>query len=67
MPNESKTPESAHHTNFIRQAIERDLEAGKYTSRKWGGDPGPASKHANAPTDNALPRCVGLTPIKHLS
>ena len=54
MANDSKTPpEGAHHTNFIRQHIERDLAEGKYASRKWGGKPGPASTHANAPADAA--------------
>jgi glutaminyl-tRNA synthetase len=53
MPNDSKTPESAHLTNFIRQAIERDLASGKYADRKWGGHPGPLPVHANAPKDPA--------------
>ena len=53
MPNDSKTPESAHLTNFIRQAIERDLASGKYAERKWGGHPGPLPVHANAPKDPA--------------
>ena len=53
MPNDSKTPEGAHLTNFIRQAIERDLAAGKYAERKWGGHPGPLPVHANAPKDPA--------------
>ncbi len=52
--NDTKTPpEGAHVTNFIRQHIERDLAQGKYASRKWGGEPGPASKHAAAPADPA--------------
>jgi glutaminyl-tRNA synthetase len=54
MPNDTRTPpESAHITNFIRQAIEKDLAAGKYAQRKWGGEPGPAAKHAAAPLDPA--------------
>ncbi|HEV8407487.1 MAG TPA: glutamate--tRNA ligase family protein, partial [Sphingomicrobium sp.] len=48
-----KTPEGAHITNFVRQAIERDLESGKYADRRWGGEPGPAATHANAPKDPA--------------
>jgi glutaminyl-tRNA synthetase len=57
MPNDTKTPaESAHITNFIRQAIEKDLASGKYAQRRWGGEPGPASKHANAPLDPAKVR-----------
>jgi glutaminyl-tRNA synthetase len=52
--NDTKTPpEGAHVTNFIRQHIERDLEAGKYSQRRWGGEPGPAATHANAPLDPA--------------
>jgi glutaminyl-tRNA synthetase len=52
--NDAKAPpESAHLTNFIRQAIEKDLEAGKYASRKWGGKPGPSATHEDAPADPA--------------
>ena len=52
--NDSKTPpEGAHVTNFIRQHVERDLAEGKYSSRRWGGRPGPAPVHANAPIDPA--------------
>jgi glutaminyl-tRNA synthetase len=55
--NDAKAPpEGAHITNFIRQHIERDLEAGKYSQRRWGGEPGPASTHANAPLDPAKVR-----------
>ena len=55
MPNDTKAPapESAHVTNFIRQAIERDLAAGKYAQRRWGGEPGPTPVHADAPADPA--------------
>src|SRR5262249_51764141 len=52
--NDNKPPsESAHVTNFIRQAIDRDLASGKYAERKWGGAPGKAESHAKAPTDPA--------------
>jgi glutaminyl-tRNA synthetase len=52
--NDAKTPpEGAHLTNFIRTHIERDLAEGKYSTRRWGGKPGPASVHANAPLDPA--------------
>jgi len=52
--NDTKAPaESAHVTNFIRQAIEKDLASGKYAGRHWGGEPGPAATHANAPIDPA--------------
>ena len=54
MSNETKTPpEGAHHTNFIRQHIERDLAEGKYSGRRWGGAPGPTPTHASAPADPA--------------
>ena len=55
MPNDTKAPasESAHVTNFIRQAIERDLASGRYAQRRWGGEPGPTPVHANAPADPA--------------
>src|SRR3954469_23767896 len=52
MPNDSKPPaEGAHATNFVRQHIERDLAAGKYAERRWGGEPGPLPTHAAAPKD----------------
>ena len=54
MPNDTKTPsEGAHVTNFIRQHIEKDLAEGKYAQRRWGGGPGPLSKHKDAPIDAA--------------
>ena len=39
--------------NFIRTAIEADLASGKYASRTWRGEPGPASARAGAPQDPA--------------
>jgi glutaminyl-tRNA synthetase len=53
MPNDSKSPEGAHLTNFIRQHVEKDLAEGKYAQRRWGGKPGTAATHATAPTDPA--------------
>jgi len=53
MANDSKAPESAHVTNFIRQHIERDLAEGKYASRRWCGEPGPLAKQKDAPLDAA--------------
>ena len=53
MPNDSKTPEGAHVTNFIKQRIEADLASGKYAQRRWGGKPGKLEVHANAPLDPA--------------
>jgi glutaminyl-tRNA synthetase len=54
MPNDTRAPaEGAHLTNFIRQAIEKDLASGKYAQRKWGGEPGPRAKHESAAPDPA--------------
>ena len=53
MPNDSKAPEGAHITNFIRQRIEGDLASGKFATRHWGGKPGKAEVHANAAPDPA--------------
>jgi glutaminyl-tRNA synthetase len=44
---------SASTSNFIRSAIDTDLEGGRYASRRWGGEPGPAAAHADAPPDPA--------------
>ncbi len=46
-------PESAHHTNFIRQHVERDLEEGRYAQRRWSGHPGPLAAQKDAPIDPA--------------
>ena len=53
MPNDTKTPEGAHVTNFIKQRIEADLAAGKYAQRRWGGKPGKLVVHKDAPLDPA--------------
>ncbi len=39
--------------NFLRNAIERDLAAGIYANRQWGGSPGDAAHHAAGPLDGA--------------
>ena len=44
---------AAHATNFIRNVIDADLASGKYASRTWGGRPGLAATHADAPGDPA--------------
>ncbi|OZA84478.1 MAG: hypothetical protein B7X56_07100, partial [Burkholderiales bacterium 34-67-9] len=36
----------AKPSNFLRQIIEHDLQAGTYASRRWGGSPGDAAHHA---------------------
>ncbi len=46
-------PNAAKASNFLRQAIERDLDAGVYASRRFAGSPGDAQHHALAPIDPA--------------
>ncbi len=46
--NNTATPaaEGEHKvSNFLRQVIEKDLAAGTYASRRWGGGPGDAAHH----------------------
>ena len=43
----------AHTGNFIRSIVEHDLAAGTYAARRWGGKPGPARAHEQAPPDTA--------------
>ena len=45
--------EPAKPGNFVRAAIERDLESGSYTSRRFAGTPGDAAHHAAGPADPA--------------
>ncbi len=40
-------------TNFIRNIIEDDLEAGKHAARHWSGRPGPAAQQLAGPLDPA--------------
>ena len=40
-------------SNFLRQIIERDLEAGTYAGRHFAGTPGDAAHHAAGPIDTA--------------
>jgi glutaminyl-tRNA synthetase len=40
-------------SNFLRGIIERDLEAGTYADRHFGGSPGDAAHHAAGPLDAA--------------
>ncbi|MEJ8839903.1 glutamine--tRNA ligase/YqeY domain fusion protein [Ramlibacter sp. AN1133] len=39
--------------NFLRQAINQDLERGTYSTRRWGGSPGDARHHAGGAPDIA--------------
>jgi glutaminyl-tRNA synthetase len=46
-------PQAPSSSNFIRQIVEADLEAGKYAARNWGGEPGTAETHRSGSTDPA--------------
>jgi len=46
----------ASTSNFIRTAIEADLAQNRFAARSWGGIPGPAAAHINAPADTAAIR-----------
>jgi glutaminyl-tRNA synthetase len=46
-------PEAAKPANFLRGIIERDLEAGTYAGRHFGGSPGDAAHHAAGRPDPA--------------
>ena len=46
--------DDAHRpSNFLRAVIERDIAAGTYAQRPWGGSPGDAAHHAAGPADPA--------------
>jgi glutaminyl-tRNA synthetase len=47
LPSKAEIPAKA--SNFLRQVIERDLEAGTYSSRRFAGTPGDATHHAAGP------------------
>ncbi|MCG3189971.1 MAG: Glutamine--tRNA ligase [Burkholderiaceae bacterium] len=49
-PSKHETPKPA---NFLRQVIERDLAAGTYAQRRFGGSPGDGAHHATGPSDPA--------------
>jgi glutaminyl-tRNA synthetase len=48
--------EAVKPANFLRNVIERDLEAGTYANRPWGGDAGDAAFHAAGAPDTARVR-----------
>ncbi|HEX7690065.1 MAG TPA: glutamine--tRNA ligase/YqeY domain fusion protein [Burkholderiaceae bacterium] len=48
--------EAVKPANFLRNIIERDLEAGTYAQRQWGGGPGDAAHHAAGVPDPARVR-----------
>ncbi len=45
--------EAAKPSNFLRTVIERDLEAGTYAQRRFGGSPGDAAHHRAGAVDPA--------------
>jgi glutaminyl-tRNA synthetase len=51
MATDPHTPAQA--TNFLRGIIERDLEAGTWAGRHWGGSPGDGAHHQAGPADPA--------------
>jgi glutaminyl-tRNA synthetase len=48
-----QTPSDPKPSNFLRSVIERDLEAGTYVDRRWGGSPGDAAHHRAGRPDPA--------------
>jgi glutaminyl-tRNA synthetase len=56
MPKPARTPQAPSASNFIRQVVEADLAAGKYSDRRWAARPGPANLHAGAQPDPATLR-----------
>ena len=47
------SPSPTRPSNFLRGIVERDLDAGLYASRHFGGSPGDAAHHAAGPLDAA--------------
>ncbi len=52
----TKPDASPKPANFLRTLIERELQEGVYAQRRWGGQPGDITQHANAATDPARVR-----------
>ena len=55
-PTPAAAEEAVKPANFLRNVIERDLEAGTYANRQWGGGPGDAARHAAGVPDGARVR-----------
>jgi glutaminyl-tRNA synthetase len=53
MPVPDNDPNHAPSNNFLRAAIERDLDAGTYAQRRHAGTPGDAAHHAGGTADPA--------------
>ena len=52
-PKASGPAEPVKPSNFLRGIIERDLDAGTYAGRPFGGSPGDAAHHAAGQPDPA--------------
>ncbi|MFM2068696.1 MAG: hypothetical protein RLZZ584_3605, partial [Pseudomonadota bacterium] len=55
-PDHSTADAANRPTNFLRAIIERDLLAGTYAHRPYGGTPGDAAHHAAGAPDTAKVR-----------
>ncbi len=53
MAHNPNTPAAPKPSNFLRGIIERDLEAGTYAQRHFGGSPGDGAHHQTGPLDPA--------------
>src|SRR5499427_4207983 len=53
MSSPAKKHQEASHSNFIRQIVEADLMAGKYSRRRWSGRPGSSLSAEHAQLDTA--------------
>ena len=53
MSADNSNPAEPHAGNFLRSIIDADLAKGTYAQRGWGGAPGAAQAHADAPVDAA--------------
>src|ERR1700712_3703897 len=55
-PTAAPAEDAVKPANFLRNVIERDLEAGTYANRQWGGGPGDAAHRAPGAPDAARVR-----------
>ncbi|BAL97198.1 glutamine--tRNA ligase/YqeY domain fusion protein [Rubrivivax gelatinosus] len=53
MAHDPTTPDAPKPSNFLRGIIERDLEAGTWSQRHFGGSPGDGAHHRAGPLDPA--------------
>ncbi|MFM2121377.1 MAG: hypothetical protein RL722_2845, partial [Pseudomonadota bacterium] len=52
-PSAAAAEAASKPTNFLRAIIERDLQAGTYAGRPFGGSPGDAAHHGAGLPDTA--------------